>query len=77
MCIRDSINSISGIFGQLTKDSVLNEFFLYWPLFLAVLIGGLFGNFLNLKIFSNRALAFITSILVIFVACRMGFKIFA
>ena len=71
------INSISGIFGQLTKDSVLNEFFTYWPLFLAVLIGGLFGNFLNLKIFSNRALAFITSILVIFVACRMGFKIFA
>ena len=71
------INSISGIFGQLTKDSVLNEFLLYWPLFLAVLIGGLFGNFLNLKMFSNRALALITSILVIFVACRMGFKIFA
>ena len=71
------INSISGIIGQLTKDNVLNEFFLYWPLYLAVLIGGLFGNFLNLKIFSNRALAFITSILVIFVACRMGFKIFA
>ena len=71
------INSISGIFGQLTKESVFNEFFLYWPLFLAVLIGGLFGNFLNLKIFSNRALALITSILVIFVACRMGFKIFA
>jgi|TARA_B100001741_G_scaffold79818_1_gene64720 uncharacterized membrane protein YfcA len=71
------INSISGIFGQLTKNIVLNEFFLYWPLFLAVLIGGLFGNFLNLKIFSNRALALITSILVIFVACRMGFKIFA
>ena len=71
------INSISGIFGQLTKESVLNEFILYWPLFLAVFIGGLFGNFLNLKIFSNRALALITSILVVFVACRMGFKIFA
>ena len=71
------INSISGIIGQLTKDNVLNEFFLYWPLFLAVLIGGLFGNFLHLKMFSNRALALITSILVIFVACRMGFKIFA
>ncbi len=70
------INSISGIFGQLTKENVLNEFFLYWPLFLSVLIGGLIGNFLNLKIFSNRALALITSILVIFVACRMGFKIF-
>ncbi len=71
------INSISGIFGQLTKENVLNEFYLYWPLFFAVLAGGLLGNFLNLKIFSNRVLALITSILVIFVAIRMGFKIFA
>jgi len=46
------------------------------PLFLVVLIGGLIGNYLNLKIFSNRALALITSFLVILVAFRMGFKIF-
>ena len=70
------INSISGISGQLTKENVFNEFYLYWPLFFAVLVGGLFGNFLNLKIFSNRLLALVTSILVIFVAIRMGFKIF-
>ena len=48
----------------------------YWSLFFAVLVGGLFGNFLNLKIFSNRILALITSLLVIFVAVRMGLKIF-
>ncbi|MBD1174313.1 sulfite exporter TauE/SafE family protein [Pelagibacterales bacterium SAG-MED01] len=70
------INSISGILGQLTKEVVLNEIILYWPLFLTVLIGGLFGNYLNLKIFSNRVLALITSLLVIFVAFRMAFKIF-
>ena len=70
------INSISGIFGQLTKENILNEIILYWPLFLTVLIGGLFGNYLNLKIFSNRILALITSLLVIFVAIRMAFKIF-
>ena len=70
------INSISGILGQLTKDIVLNEIKLYWPLFLTVLIGGLFGNYLNLKIFSNRVLAVITSLLVIFVAFRMALKIF-
>ena len=70
------INSISGILGQLTKESVLNEILLYLPLFSAVLIGGLLGNYLNLKIFSNRALAIITSILVIFVSIRMGFRIF-
>ncbi len=70
------INSISGIFGQLTKDIVLNEILLYLPLFLAVLIGGLLGNFLNLKIFSNRTLAIMTSLLVIFVSIRMGLRIF-
>jgi len=70
------INSISGILGQLSKEYVLNEITLYWPLFLTVLIGGLLGNFLNLKILSNRLLAFTTSLLVIFVAIRMAFKIF-
>ncbi len=70
------INSISGILGQFTKRTVLDEIQLYWPLFLAVLIGGLVGNYLNLKIFSNRTLALITSLLVIFVAFRMALKIF-
>ena len=70
------VNSISGIFGQFTKDNIVNEFVMYWPLFLSVFIGGLIGNYLNLKIFSNRVLALITSLLVIFVAARMAFKIF-
>ena len=70
------INSISGIFGQLTKENILGEIINYWPLFCAVLLGGLFGNFLNLKIFSNRALVILTSLLVIFVAIRMALKIF-
>jgi len=70
------VNSVSGILGQLTKEIVFNEIKFYWPLFLTVLIGGLFGNYLNLKIFSNRVLAVITSLLVIFVAFRMAFKIF-
>ena len=70
------VNSISGIFGQFTKDNIINEFVIYWPLFLSVFIGGLIGNYLNVKIFSNRVLALITSFLVIFVAARMAFKIF-
>ena len=70
------INSISGVFGQLTKENVLNEIILYWPLFLSVLIGGFFGNYLNLKFFSNRLLALLTSLLVIFVSIRMALKIF-
>ena len=70
------INSISGILGQLTKKTVLVEILFYWQLFFAVLIGGLIGNYLNLKILSNRTLAIITSLLVIFVALRMFLKIF-
>jgi len=70
------INSVSGIIGQLTKNAVINEIPNYWYLLVAVLIGGQLGNFLNLRIFSTRILALVTAILVIFVAVRMGFKIF-
>ena len=70
------INSIFGILGQLTKELVFNEIINYWTLFLFVLIGGLVGNYINLKIFSNRVLTIITSFLVIFVAMRIGYKIF-
>ena len=70
------INSVSGIIGQLTKNSVINEIPNYWYLLVAVLIGGQLGNFLNLKIFPTHILALVTAILVTFVALRMGFKIF-
>ena len=69
------INSIFGVAGQLTKNIVLNEFLNYWPLFLVVLIGGQIGNYLNIKFLSNKTLALITSLLVIFVAVRMGLKL--
>ena len=68
------INSISGIIGQLTKNTVLIEIQNYWYLLAAVLIGGQIGNFLNLKIFPTRFLALVTGILVLFVALRMGIR---
>ena len=71
------INSISGLAGQFTKASTINGIFDYWPLFLLVLLGGQLGNFLNLKIFPAKILALVTSALVIFVAIRMGLKLFA
>ena len=70
------INSISGIFGQLTKDNILIELTNYLPLFICVFVGGLLGNYLNLKIFTSRMLAITTSLLVIFVSIRMGIKVF-
>ena len=68
------INSISGIIGQLTKNTVLTEIQNYWYLLAAVLIGGQIGNFLNLKIFPTRFFALLTGVLVLFVALRMGIR---
>ena len=69
------INSIFGVAGQLTKDIVFDEFLNCWPLFLCVLAGGQIGNFLNIRLLSNKTLALITSVLVIFVAIRMGIRL--
>jgi len=70
------INSIFGVFGQLSKNTVLIEIQNYWFLFLAVFIGGQIGNFLNLKIFPTKILALVTALLVLFVAVRMGLRFF-
>ena len=70
------INSIAGLSGQFTKNFVFDEIHDYWPLFVIVFIGGQIGNFLNIKIFPVRLLALVTAGLVIFVAIRIGFKLF-
>jgi hypothetical protein len=70
------INSIFGLIGQLSKNQNLFELKDFLYLLLAVLIGGQIGNFVNLKLLSSKILALITSLLVIFVAVRMGFNIF-
>ena len=69
------INSIFGIIGQLTKNSVLIEAQDYYFLLIAVLIGGQLGNYLNLKIFTSKLLALVTAALVLFVALRLGLKL--
>ena len=70
------VNSISGVFGQLTKENIFTEISNYIPLFICVFLGGLLGNYLNLKIFTSRVLAIITALLVMFVSIRMGIRIF-
>mgnify|MGYP001350812344 FL=1 len=69
------INSISGIIGQLTKNSLLNEVQDYLYLLIAVFIGGQLGNYLNLKLFNSKSLAFVTALLVLFLAFRLGFRL--
>ena len=70
------INSILGVFGQLTKNTVLIEIQNYWYLLVAVLIGGQIGNFLNLKIFPTKILTLVTAFLILFVSFRMGLRFF-
>jgi len=70
------INSIFGIIGQLTKNSILTGVHDYFYLLITVLIGGQIGNYLNLKIFTNRLLALLTAGLVLFVAIRLGLRLF-
>ena len=70
------INSISGLVGQSTKGFIFNEVYNYWPLFLLVLIGGQFGNYLNIKILPTRAMILLTAGLVMFVSVRIGFRLF-
>ena len=70
------INSIFGVIGQLSKKLVFLEIQNYWVLLFAVLIGGQIGNFLNLKVFPTRILALVTAILVLFVAARMGVRLY-
>jgi len=69
------INSISGVFGHLSKNFVFNELLNYWPLLISVFIGGQIGNFVNIRILPTKVLAFLTGALVLFVAIRMGIKI--
>ena len=71
------INSIFGIAGQLTKDQILDQVIIFWPLFLSVLVGGQIGSVLNIKFLPNKILALLTSFLVIFVAIRIGIKLIA
>ena len=71
------INSLFGLIGQISKNQNIFEIIEFIYLILAVFIGGQIGNFLNLKLFSTKILALITSLLVIFVAVRMGYDIFS
>ena len=58
------------------QNVVIGEISNYWLLLLAVFIGGQLGNFLNLKVFPTRILALVTAGLVLFVAIRIGVKLF-
>lgn len=74
------INSIAGVAGQLTKAglaSFTGPLASYWPLLIAVLIGGQLGSHLGVKILPVTILRRLTAILVGYVAITLLIKVFA
>lgn len=68
------INSIAGIGGQLLKTgtSALDGVFVsYWPMLVAVFIGGQIGGVLGLRLFSQTFMRRMTALLVGYVAVRL------
>ena len=69
------INSTAGLLGHLQKIGFSEVLLAYWPLLLAVFVGGQIGNLLSLKLFPLRILVLITGLLVLLVSLRMGIKV--
>ena len=71
------VNSIAGLAGQISKNASA-EFYVqilpYWPLILAVLLGGTFGNMFSLHFFKAEQLRRVTGVLILIVAIRLIFK---
>ena len=68
------INSVAGVAGQIVKNGpavfggVLES---YWPMMVAVLVGGQIGGVLGMQLFSPRILRTTTAVLVGYVALRL------
>lgn len=68
------VNSITGLAGQLLKsgvDAVADPAVSYWPLLLAVLVGGQIGSNIGIKLFSPIVLRRMTALLVAYAAIRL------
>lgn len=68
------INSIAGVIGQLVKSgpsSIEEVASGYWPLMLAVFVGGQMGGIIGLRLLSPLLLRRLTAILVGYVAIRL------
>ncbi len=71
------VNSVSGLLGQFHKlNEEMNTILNYWPLFLAVLIGGQIGSFTGAVKLNQRPIAIVTGILIVIVSIRLYVNIF-
>lgn len=71
------VNSVSGIWGQMTKLgdlALLGDVAAYWPVIPAVLIGGFIGNHFGVFKLSENILKRVTGGLILIVAVRLAFR---
>lgn len=68
------VNSLSGLMGHMTKTQT-PEFFntlqSYWPLFLAVLVGGQIGSYIGAVRLNPKTIRLMTGILIFYVSVRL------
>jgi uncharacterized protein len=68
------INSIAGLAGQILKagpQSLVAPASEYWPLLIAVFVGGQLGSLLGMKLLTPRLLRMLTALLVGYAAIRL------
>lgn len=68
------INSVTGLAGQIIKagpQSLAGPATEYWPLLIAVLIGGQIGSFLGMRLLTPRLLRTLTALLVGYASIRL------
>lgn len=73
------INSIAGLAGQVTKlgTAGLASLVNFWPLLIAVLIGGQIGSHAGIKIFSEPLVRRATGVLILYVAGQLLWRTFS
>ncbi len=74
------LNSLSGLVGQITKlgdVNLLSQISLYWLLFPAVFIGGQIGSYMGAVQLKPNVIKQMTAILILYVALRLLWRIFA
>ena len=68
------VNSLSGLAGQLSKlidSDIAGDALAYWPLALAVLLGGQIGSRLGALRMPEKLIKRLTAVLMIYVAVRL------
>lgn len=73
------VNSVAGLAGQLTKigPAGLVQVLDFWPLILAVLIGGQIGSHAGIIVFSEPGVRRATGVLILYVSGQLLWKTFS